>query len=90
MTRKKYLILILIIIGAIIFLIPNIANAAVGVTKNVYSNNGSTKFNFTGLTLNTTHEYEFGLTKTAATQVNLAFNNRIYIYYCNNRYNYNH
>ncbi len=69
MTRKKYLILILIIIGAIIFLIPNIANAAVGVTKNVYSNNGSTKFNFTGLTLNTTHEYEFGLTKTAATQV---------------------
>lgn len=68
MTKKKYLILILII-GAIIFLIPNIANAAVGVTKNVYSNNGSTKFNFTGLTLNTTHEYEFGLTKTAATQV---------------------
>lgn len=46
-------------------------NAAgeVNVTRNVYSNNGSMNFEFSGLELDTTHEYQFGLTKTAAAEV---------------------
>ncbi len=52
------------------FFVPSFSNAAdVSVTRNFYSNNGSVKYNFSGLTLDTTHEYEFGLTSTAATQV---------------------
>ena len=52
------------------FMVPNIVNAeSISVTKNIYSNNGSTKYIFSGLALDTTHEYEFGLTKTAASQV---------------------
>lgn len=67
MTKAKYLI---IAIFAILLLIPNVVNATdVSVTRNIYSNNGSMKFEFKGLTLDTTHEYEFGLTKTAAAEV---------------------
>ena len=70
MTKVKYFILFFIV-AMLILVFPNISNAAteVTVTRNIYSNNGSMKFNFTGLTLDMTHEYEFGLTKTAATQV---------------------
>lgn len=68
MTKAKYLIG-LFLISALLFIIPNVSNAAVNVTRNVYSNNGSMKFNFTGLTLDTTHEYEYGLTKTSAEHV---------------------
>lgn len=68
MKKTKYLMMILFI-GSVLFLLPNISNAAVDVTKDVYASNGSTKFNFTGLTLDKTHEYEFGFTKTAATEV---------------------
>lgn len=69
MTKVKYLIMI-ILISAILFVIPNISNAAeVKVTRNVYSNNGSMKFEFTGLTLDKTHNYEFGLTKAKTDQV---------------------
>lgn len=69
MTKVKYLIMI-ISISAILFVIPNISNAAeVKVTRNVYSNNGSMKFEFTGLTLDKTHNYEFGLTKAKTDQV---------------------
>ena len=64
--KKKILIILLIILTALC--IPMITKAA-DITRNIYSNNGSMKFSFTGLELNKEHEYEFGLTKTAATQV---------------------
>lgn len=68
MKQTKFLMMILFI-GIVLFLLPTISHAAVDVSKEVYANNGSAKFNFTGLTLDKTHEYEFGLTKTAATEI---------------------
>ena len=68
MKNLKYVVTLFLML-ALLLIIPNVCNAAVDVTKDVYSNNGSMKFSFTGLTLDTTHEYEFGLTKTAAAQV---------------------
>jgi len=68
MKTIKY-ILTIIVIALLLLLMPNEANAAVEVTRNIYSNNGSMKFNFEGLTLDTTHEYKYGLTKTAVAQV---------------------
>ena len=69
MRKTKYLLMILFI-GVMLFILPNISSAAeVTVTRDVYSNNGSMKFEFKGLTLDKTHEYEFGLTQTAATNV---------------------
>ncbi len=74
--KRKSLILGFIILA--IFCIPFVSNAAdiaetpemtVNVSRSVYSNNGSMKFSFTGLNLDTTHEYEFGLTKTKAAPV---------------------
>lgn len=62
-------IIILLFMSLIVFLIPNSTNAAVDVSRNIYSNNGSMKFTFTGLELDMTHEYEYGFTVTAATQV---------------------
>lgn len=68
MKKIKFLMMSLFI-GIVLFLLPNIAHAAVDVTKDIYANNGSAKFNFTGLTLDKTHEYEFGFTETSATEV---------------------
>ena len=68
MKNLKYVFTLFLML-ALLLIIPNVCNAAVDVTKDVYSNNGSMKFSFTGLTLDTTHEYEFGFTKTAAAQV---------------------
>jgi hypothetical protein len=69
MKKIKLLSILFILIMLLLFL-PSISNATdVTATRNIYSNNGSMKFNFTGLTLDTTHEYEYGLTKTAATEV---------------------
>ena len=68
MRKTKYLMMILFI-SMVLFLIPNFSNAAVEVSKEVYANNGSAKFTFTGLDLDKSHEYEFGFTKTAATEV---------------------
>lgn len=69
MAKIKYLIMI-ILISVAVFTIPNISNASdVNVTKNVYANNGSMKFEFTGLNLDQTHSYEYGLTKAKADQV---------------------
>lgn len=47
-------------------------NAAedVKVTRNIYSNNGSMKFTFTGLNLDTEHEYQYGLGTTKASEIN--------------------
>lgn len=72
MTKVKCLI-ILTFIAILSLILPNISNAeteqGIKVTRNVYSNNGSMKFNFTGLTLDITHEYEYGFAQTAATEV---------------------
>lgn len=68
MLKTKRLIIALMLLLAVL-LIPNMVNAAVDVTRDIYSNNGSMKFNFTGLTLDKTHEYEYGLTKTVAEEV---------------------
>ena len=68
MTKAKNLIIMLCIIIALI-LIPNICKATdVSVERNIYSNNGSMKFTFSGLTLDKTHEYEYGLTRTVTEQ----------------------
>lgn len=69
MIKAKYLVGLFLMV-ALLFVFPNVSNAAeVTVTRDVYSNNGSMKFNFKGLNLNITHEYEFGFTKTAAAEV---------------------
>ncbi len=68
MTKAKYIIAVLFV-SLLLLIIPNISNAAVTVTKNIYANNGSAKYEFKGLTLDKSHEYEFGLTKTSATEV---------------------
>lgn len=68
MLKNKKILLMILLVLLLIFL-PNMVKATVECTRNIYSNNGSMKFTFTGLTLDTTHEYEFGLTKTAAAEV---------------------
>ena len=68
MIRNKRIVFTILLILFLMFL-PNMVKATVSVTKEVYANNGSAKFNFTGLTLDKTHEYQFGFTKTAATEV---------------------
>lgn len=68
MIRNKRIVFTILLILFLIFL-PNMVKASVEYTRNIYSNNGSMKFMFTGLTLDTTHEYEFGLTKTVAAEV---------------------
>lgn len=68
MIKKKQLFIILFVV-MIFFMLTTISNAAVEVTRDIYSNNGSMKFSFSGLTLDATHEYEFGLTASTAQQV---------------------
>ena len=68
MKRKSIILILAILAFFIILAIPNRANAAVSVTRTVYSSSGM-RFQFTGLTLDTTHEYEFGLTSTSAAEV---------------------
>ncbi len=68
MKKTKVLIMVLIV-SLLVLLIPNLSNAAIEVTKEVYGNNGSAKYIFKGLKLDATHEYEFGITKTKAAQV---------------------
>ncbi len=65
MKKEKIAVMILFTsLLLILFFIPNVSNAAVSVSRNVYSNNGSMNFNFTGLNLEAGHEFEFALTKT--------------------------
>lgn len=68
-NKKTIKILFGILVFALLFFISTISNAETSVTRDVYSNNGSMKFYFTGLTLDTNHEYSFGLTKTSAAEV---------------------
>ena len=69
MTKEKFLLIILCL--CFVLCIPTIASATdgVSVTRELYANNGSMRFYFSGLTLDTTHEYEFGLTRTSAAEV---------------------
>ena len=69
MTKEKFLLIILCLCVALC--IPTIASATdgVNVTREVVSNDGNMRFYFSGLTLDSTHEYEFGLTRTAAAEV---------------------
>lgn len=66
MNRKIKYIVGILLFAIILFVGMNTVNAAVEVTRNVYSNDGSMKFDFKGLTLDTTKEYEFALTNTTA------------------------
>lgn len=69
MTKVKYIMMILFS-SILLLLIPNISNAAIDVTRDLYSNNGSMKFEFTGLELDSENkQYEFGFTKTKAEAV---------------------
>ena len=68
MRKTKVLVSLLLITMLLVF-VPNISRATVEATRDVYSNNGSMKFNFTGLTLDLSHEYEFGLTRTQGAEV---------------------
>lgn len=69
MRKAKYFVMVLFAVMIVLF-IPSISRAAVDVTRNIYANNGSAKYEFTGLTLDQSHDYEFGLTKTLAEEVN--------------------
>lgn len=69
-TRKTQKIFFILLFATLfIVLLSTNSNAAVEVTRDIYSNNGSMKFNFSGLELDKSHEYEFGLAKTAAEQI---------------------
>ena len=69
--KKLKCITLLLVILAFMLIIPNVSNATetITVSRNLYSMDGSMKFTFTGLTIDTTHEYQFGLTKTSAATV---------------------
>ena len=68
MKKVKGLIMVLFVM-IILFIIPNVSKGAVNVTRNIYSNNGSMKFEFTGITLDKTHLYEFGMAKLEASEI---------------------
>ncbi len=68
MKKIRYYIMILFVM-VILLLIPNISKAAVEVTREVYSNNGSMRFKFTGLNLDIQKEYEFGLSRTSSESI---------------------
>ena len=67
---KKILIAVMLLIA--VLLLPNMVNAdetTVTVERNIYSMDGSMKFTFSGLTIDTTHEYKYGFTKTPVATV---------------------
>ena len=66
MRKTKYLLLIILLALVALVFIPNTSNAAVSVERILLTNDGSMKFKFSGLNLDTTHEYVFGFEKTSA------------------------
>lgn len=73
--RKTNVILVLFLI-LLLILVPNVVKAegeetepTIEVVKNVYSNDGSMKFEFKGLTLIEGHDYAYGFTKLATDTV---------------------
>lgn len=68
MTKAKCLI-IAIFTMIVLFLIPNISNAAVSYERSFPSNEGTIKLKFSGLTLDENKAYEFALVKQGSTPV---------------------
>lgn len=70
MTKVKYF-MIIFVTAILLLMLPNMVNATEGITvsRKLYSMDGNMDFTFTGLTIDTTHEYEYGITKTIATTV---------------------
>lgn len=66
MRKTKYLLLIMLLALIALVFIPNTSNAAVSAERTLLTNDGSMKFKFSGLNLDTTHEYVFGFEKTSA------------------------
>lgn len=70
MKKTKLLsILLVIVLLSMVFSLNYSKAASITVTRNIYSNDASMKFEFKGLELDTTHEYQFGLTTTKAESV---------------------
>ena len=69
--KKIKIITLLLTLLVLILVIPNVSNATdeITVSREVYSMDGSMKFTFSGLELDSSHEYEFGITKTSAATV---------------------
>lgn len=65
--KKLRNLTILLFVIILMFIIPNISKAAVEVTRERMASDMNYKF--TGLTLDITHEYQFGFTKTITTEV---------------------
>lgn len=73
--KKIKLYSIIFVIAIALFILPTISNASdVQVNRNIYTNTGSMKFEFSGLTLDTSHNYQFGITKTQADEIETWFN----------------
>lgn len=66
MKKTKCLLLIILLALVALVFMPNTSNAAVSVERTLLTNDGSMKFKFSGLNLDTTHEYAFGFEKTSA------------------------
>lgn len=67
MKKTKLLIVLLMLVLLSMVFTLNYSNASsITVTRTVYSNDASMKFEFKGLELDTTHEYQFGLGTTKA------------------------
>lgn len=69
MKKTKYLLLIMLFALIALVFIPNTSNAAVSAERTLLTNDGNMKFKFSGLTLDTTHEYQFGIEKTSIAEV---------------------
>ena len=67
--KKLRNLIILVIAIILILIVPNISNAAIEVNKERPTNDGSIKYTFTGLTLDKTHEYEFGFAKSMSSEI---------------------
>lgn len=66
MKKTKYLLLIMLLALVALIFMPDTSNAAVSAERTLLTNDGSMKFKFSGLNLDTTHEYVFGFEKTSA------------------------
>lgn len=67
MKKTKYLIGLILFIA--LMMIATTVNATTEVTRTVIGNGTDMQFDFTGLELDTAHEYEFGLAPTRATAI---------------------
>ena len=74
MKKTKYLLLIMLLALIALIFMPNTSNAEVSAERILLTNDGSMKFNFSGLTLDTTHEYQFGFEKTSTAEITNWYN----------------